>query len=269
MIDTRVDEFRRLHAAGCFLMPNAWDEGSARTLAHMRFPAIASTSAGYAWSRGRRDNQVGLEMLLAHLRALAAAVDVPVNADFEGGFAIDPADVGAHVALATATGIAGLSIEDSTGDAREPLFALELAVDRVRAARAAIDASGTGVLLTGRSEGYIVGRPDIDETIRRLQAYSAAGAECLYAPGIRSTSDIRSVVEAVAPKPVNVLVSADFTTVGQLAALGVRRVSVGGALARVAWGAFLSAAGEISEHGTFTRLSAAAPSSVIEEGFTA
>ncbi|CAN5590475.1 isocitrate lyase/phosphoenolpyruvate mutase family protein [soil metagenome] len=248
-------------------MPNAWDGGSAAMLQHLGFPAIASTSAGFAWSLARRDNTVGLGPVLAHLRALVEAVAVPVNADFEGGFAIDPEDVSGNVALAVSTGVAGLSIEDSTGDAREPLFAFGLAVERIAAARASIDASGTGAILTGRSEGFIAGRPDIDETIRRLEAYSAAGADCLYAPGIRTSDDIRAIVEAVSPKPVNVLVSADFTTVRALADAGVRRISVGGALARVAWAAFISAATELKHDGSFTRLSSAAPSSTIEEPF--
>ncbi len=262
-----IAAFRRLHEAGCFVMPNAWDAGSAAMLQHLGYPAIASTSSGYAWSLARRDNEVGLGPVLAHLRSLVETVDVPVNADFEGGFANDPEEVADNVALAVATRVAGLSIEDSTGDAREPLFDFELAVERVAAARASIDASGTGVVLTGRSEGFIVGRPDIDETVRRLQAYSRVGADCLYAPGIRTMDHIHAVVDAVAPKPVNVLVSADFTSIAVLADAGVRRISVGGALARVAWGAFISAATEIREYGTFTRLSSAVPSSAIEKGF--
>jgi methylisocitrate lyase len=182
---------------------------------------------------------------------------VPVNADFEGGFALDPDGVAANVLKAAATGVAGLSIEDSTGDRAQPLFPFALAVERIRAAREALDRSGTGVLLVGRSEGFIAGRPDLDETIRRLTAYAEAGAECLYAPGIRTDDEIRAVVAAVAPRPVNVLVSSDFTTVGRLSALGVRRVSVGGALARAAWTGFLDAAREIAERGTFTHLSQA------------
>ena len=262
-----IAAFQRLHEAGCFLMPNAWDAGSAAMLQHMGFPAIASTSAGHAWSLARRDNEAGLGPVLAHLRSLVETVDVPVNADFAGGFAIDPDEVASNVTLALATGVAGLSVEDSTGDAREPLFDFALAVERIAAARASIDASGSGVVLTARSEGFIAGRPDIDETVRRLEAYARAGADCLYAPGIRTVDEIRAVVDSVAPRPVNVLVSADFTTVRALADAGVRRISVGGALARVAWGAFMSAASEMKEHGTFTRLGAAAPSSAIEEGF--
>ena len=262
-----IAAFRRLHEAGCFVMPNAWDAGSAAMLQHLGFPAIASTSSGYAWSLARRDNEVGLGPVLAHLRALVETVDVPINADFEGGFAVEPEDVAVHVGLGVGTGVAGLSIEDSTGEAASPLFDFALSVERIAAAREAIDASGTGVVLTGRSEGFIVGRPDIDETIRRLRAYSDAGADCLYVPGIRTAEHIRAVVEAVMPKPVNVLVSSDFTTVQALADAGVRRISVGGALARVAWAAFISAAKEINDGGTFVKLGGAAPSSTIEEAF--
>jgi 2-methylisocitrate lyase-like PEP mutase family enzyme len=253
----RRETFRRLHQSGCFVLPNPWDLGSARLLARLGFPALATTSAGFAWSLGRPDNSVSLEEALAHFRAIAAGVKLPVNADFEGGFAIEPAEVGANVMLATGTGVAGLSIEDSTGDASHPLFDFDLAVERVRAARVAIDSSGTGVLLTGRSEGFIVGRPDLAETIRRLTAYAEAGAECLYAPGLRSKGDIAAVVKAVAPRPVNVLVGSDFVTVTELAALGVRRISVGGALARAAWAGFLQAAKEIAEQGTFRGLAGA------------
>jgi 2-methylisocitrate lyase-like PEP mutase family enzyme len=210
---------------------------------------------------------VSLEEALTHLRAIAGGVGLPVNADFEGGFAVEPAQVGANVMLATGTGVAGLSIEDSTGDAARPLFDFGLAVERVRAARAAIDASGTGVLLTGRSEGFIVGRPDLAETIRRLTAYAEAGADCLYAPGLRSRDEIGLVVAAVAPKPVNVLVGSDFVTVAELADLGVRRISVGSALARAAWGGFLAAAKEIAERGTFTGLARGVPFASINGAF--
>jgi 2-methylisocitrate lyase-like PEP mutase family enzyme len=266
-ISPQCQEFRRLHGSGCFVIPNPWDIGSARLLAQLGFRALATTSSGFAWSRGRADNHVTLDETLIQLRSIADAVGVPVNADFEGGFATAPADVAANVALATATGIAGLSIEDSTGDAANPLFEFALAVDRIGAARQAIDESGTGVLLTGRSEGFIVGRPDLAETIRRLQAYAAAGADCLYAPGIRTQAEIVAVVNAVAPKPVNVLVGSDFTTVAELAAVGVRRISVGGALARAAWGGFLEAARQIAEHGTFTKLARAVPFDEIDGAF--
>ena len=248
-------------------MPNPWDLGSARLLAQMGFPALATTSSGFAWSRGRRDNGMSLEETLAHLRLISGGVHVPVNADFEGGFAVAPEGVAANVAAATATGISGISIEDSTGDAAQPLFDFTLAVERIAAARGAIDESRTGVLLTGRSEGFIVGRPDLGETIRRLKAYADAGAECLYAPGLRGAHDIAAVVEAVSPKPVNVLVFSDFSTVADLTQLGVRRISVGGALARTAWSGFLEAAKEIVGTGTFTSLARAVPSAYLEDRF--
>jgi 2-methylisocitrate lyase-like PEP mutase family enzyme len=253
----RIATFRRLHASGCFVMPNPWDAGSARLLEQLGFKALATTSAGFAWSLGRADNKVTLDQALDHLRAMASAVSVPVNADFEGGFAVDPERVAVNVARAVSTGIAGLSIEDSTGDEDEPLYESTLAVERIRAARRAIDESGTGVVLTGRSEGFIAGRPNIHETIRRLQAYAEAGADCLYAPGLRARGDIAALVRAVAPKPVNVLVNGSFATVAGLALAGVRRISVGGALARVAFTAFLEAAEEIANEGTLTRLDGA------------
>jgi methylisocitrate lyase len=229
----RTQAFQQLHESGCFVMPNPWDAGSARLLAQLGFKALATTSAGFAWSLGKADNRVTLDELLTHLRAITRAVDLPVNADFEGGFAIEPADVADNVTAAVATGIAGLSIEDSTGDDARPLHDHSLSVERVRAARVAIDATGSGVVLTARSEGFIVGRPDLAETIRRLTAYANAGAECLYAPGVTDAQDIAAIVHAVSPRPVNVLARSDVSTVSQLAALGVRRISVGGALARV------------------------------------
>lgn len=249
--DDRVAAFHQLHAAGCFVMPNPWDPGSALTLAQLGFPALATTSAGSAWTLGRADNQLLLEQTLEHLRDIASFVNVPVNADFEGGFADDPALVGANVKLAAATGIAGLSIEDSTRDGPGPLYELDLAVERIRAAREAIDESGTGVVLTGRSEGFVCGHPDIDDTIQRLSAYAAAGADCLYAPRIDTSEQITAIVAAVSPKPVNLLINAPFITVAEAAALGVRRISVGGTLARTAWAGFLNAAREIAEDGTF------------------
>ncbi|HTM23637.1 MAG TPA: isocitrate lyase/phosphoenolpyruvate mutase family protein [Vicinamibacterales bacterium] len=250
--------FRNLHAAGCFVMPNPWDPGTARVLAQLGFPALATTSSGWAWSMGRRDNRLSLEQSLAHLRTIADSVDLPVNADFEGGFAVRPEDVAANVARAAATGVAGLSIEDSTGDSASPLFDFQLAVERVRAARLAIDQAGSGVILTGRSEGFIRGRPDLKETIRRLQAYAEAGAECLYAPGLDTVDDITAIVRAVAPRPVNVLARPTLT-VADLARAGVRRISVGGGFARAAWSALLDAAREAAEHGTFTALGRAVP----------
>lgn len=265
----RCRVFQKLHESGCFVIPNPWDAGSARLLAQLGFTALATTSSGFAWSLGKADNHIALADALGHFRSVTQAVGIPVNADFEGGFAIEPEKVAANVTAATATGIAGLSIEDSTGNAASPLFDFALAVERIRAARQAIDKSGTGILLTGRSEGFIVGRPDLAETIRRLTAYAEAGAECLYAPGIRNRADITTVVNAVAPKPVNVLVGSDFTTVAELAELGVRRISVGGALARAAWTGFLEAAREIASQGTFARLARAVPFVDLDESFTA
>ena len=253
MHEDRVAEFQRLHSAGCFVMPNPWDLGSARALERMGFRALATTSAGLAWSLGVSDVEVTRDQALDHLRLIASAVSVPVNADFQGGYAVDPADVAANVTMAVSTGIAGLSIEDSSGDEDDPLFEFDLAVQRVAAARGAIDDSGTGVVLTGRSEGFVCGRPDIKETIRRLQAYAEAGADCLYAPRIDKIEHISLIVAAVSPKPVNVLINAPFTTVAEAAQLGVRRISVGGTLARTAWGGFLLAAREIADAGTFSR----------------
>ncbi|HET7436302.1 MAG TPA: isocitrate lyase/phosphoenolpyruvate mutase family protein [Thermoanaerobaculia bacterium] len=264
---SKTERFRQLHESGCFVMPNPWDAGSARLLESLGFPAVATTSSGFAWSMGRSDNHVTLEQALAHLRAISAAVDVPVNADFEGGFAVEADAVGANVAAAVATGIAGVSIEDSTVNGATPLFDFDLSVERIRAARRAIDASGTGVVLTARCETYLVAEPDLDEAIRRLDAYAAAGADCLYAPGIRNLDDIKRLVDAVAPKAVNVLVGSDFATVEQLRAIGVRRISVGGALARAAWGGFLAAAREIADHGTFSLLGRAVPFAEINGAF--
>lgn len=259
-VEVRRARFRALHESGTFVIPNPWDVGSARVLASLGFKALASTSSGYAWSTGRRDNHITLDDALTHLRTLVEAVDVPVNADFEGGFATRPDDVAVNAARAAETGVAGLSIEDSTGDPNRPLFDFELAVERIAATRQALDASAPDVMLVARTEGFIAGRPDIDETLRRLRAFSDAGADCLYAPGIRTREHIIAVVQAVAPKPVNVLVSAPFMTVPELAELGVRRISVGGALARAAWGGFLAAAREIAGEGTFETLGRAVPS---------
>ena len=240
--------FRVLHESGCFMLPNPWDVGSARYLASLGFNAIATTSSGYAWSAGRADNHVSRDAILAHLREMVEAIDLPVNADFENGFGADPDEVGASVKLAVATGVAGLSIEDSTGDAAAPLFPLEVAVARLKAARRAIDESGGDTLLIGRAENFVAGVPDLEDTLARLQAYAAAGADCLYAPGLRSREQIEAVVAAVAPKPVNVLIGTNLPyTLQDLAALGVRRVSVGGALARAAWGGFMRAAHALSE----------------------
>ncbi|MBK7120396.1 MAG: isocitrate lyase/phosphoenolpyruvate mutase family protein [Comamonadaceae bacterium] len=244
--------FAALHQSGCFVIPNPWDAGSARYLQSLGFKALATTSAGFAWSHARADNGITRDMALAHLHEMVAAVDVPINADFENGFAPDAAGVAENVRLAVATGVAGLSIEDSTGDAARPLFTLDEAVERLRAARSAIDRAGGGVMLVGRAECFLVGRPDLAETIARLQAYANAGADCLYAPGVTTREQIVALVEAVAPKPLNLLVgSASELTVADIAALGVRRISVGGALARSAWGGFMRSARVLAEQGRF------------------
>ena len=254
--------FRQLHASGCFVIPNPWDLGSARMLQSLGFLALASTSAGFAWSKAHADNRISREMVLAHLAELVAGTALPVNADFENGFGADAAAVADSVRLAVATGVAGLSIEDSTGDAAQPLFSIEAACERLRAARSAIDASagsGKNVMLVGRAECFLVGRPDITETVARLQAYAQAGADCLYAPGIRSPEHVAAVVAAVAPKPVNLLLgSVGSMTVQEAAALGVRRISVGGAMARAAWGGFLRAARLLADEGRFDGFEGAA-----------
>ena len=251
--------FRQLHEAGCFAIPNPWDIGSALYLQSLGFKALATTSSGFAWSQGRADGRVARERVLAHLRELVTATDVPLNADFENGFAADSAGVGDSVRRCVETGVAGLSIEDSTGDAAAPLFELSMAVERIRAARRAIDSAGGDTLLIARAECFLVGLPDLEMTIGRLRAYADSGADCLYAPGIRTTEQIRAVVAAVSPKPVNLLVSSPGgLTMQQIAGLGVRRVSVGGALARSAWGGFIRAARLIAEEGRFDAFAEAA-----------
>ncbi|MGB3070372.1 MAG: isocitrate lyase/phosphoenolpyruvate mutase family protein [Ottowia sp.] len=260
--------FRALHASGCFVIPNPWDIGSAKYLQSLGFKALASTSSGLAWSLGQADNKLSLETVLAHLRDIVEATDLPVNADFEGGFAENPQGVWESVARAVATGVAGLSIEDSTGDAADPVRSVADAVARMKAARGAIDGAGGEVLLVGRAENFIVGRPDLADTIVRLKAYSEAGADVLYAPGISRKEDIAAVVAAVAPKPVNLLVgSASTLTVAEIAALGVRRISVGGALARSAWGGFTRAAQTLAEQGRFDGFADAAPGSQLNALF--
>ena len=245
-------QFRKLHESGCFVLPNPWDAGSAQLLQAMGFKALASTSSGFAWSIGHPDNKVTCDSVLAHLKTLNEVTDLPVNADFEGGFADDPAGVAANVTRGVATGVAGLSIEDSTGGASAPLYEMTLAVERIRAARAAIDATGEDVVLVGRCESFLIGQPDLKATIARLIAYAEAGADCLYAPAIRDKGQIATVVKELAPKPINILVGSPGLTVAELADLGVRRISIGGALARTAWGGFLRAAREIAEKGTFS-----------------
>ncbi len=259
--------FRRLHEGGCFVIPNPWDIGTTRYLQNLGFKALATTSAGFAWSRGAADGGVTREAMLAHIAEISAAADVPVNADFEGGYAHEPAGVAESVRLCCATGVSGLSIEDFTGDRAKALYDFDTAVARVKAARDAIDKAGGDVLLTGRSEGFIRGLPDLDETIRRLKAYAAAGADCLYCPGISTREQIAAVVKAVAPKPVNFLMGGPSDlSVRDLADLGVRRISVGGALARSAWGGFMRMAKEIADAGTFKGFAQAAPGADIVKG---
>ena len=244
--------FKKLHGSGCFIIPNPFDVGSAVALQHLGFKALASTSAGFAWTIAKADNRVTVDDVCDHLTAMCAAVDIPVNADFEGGFAIEPDKVAVNVGRGVKTGVAGLSIEDSTGDAANPLFEHKLAVERIKAARKAIDADNSGVLLTGRCEAYLWGKQDIKLVIERLQAYSDAGADVLYSPGIKTKEDIAAVVKAVAPKPVNLLIGGPGLSLQEVADLGVRRISVGGSLARMAWVGFMKAAKEMAEQGTFT-----------------
>jgi 2-methylisocitrate lyase-like PEP mutase family enzyme len=262
--------FRTLHESGCFALPNAWDVGSARYLQRLGFKAIASTSAGFAFSRGLPDNAVPRDTVLAHIRELVEATDIPVNADFENGFAHQPNEVAENVRLCVETGVAGLSIEDSTGDKAKPLYDVDYATARVKAVRAAIDKAGRDIILVGRAECFLVGRKDIEEVKLRLKSYADAGADCLYAPGIQTREEIVAVVKAVAPKPVNVLISGPIgLTMVDLAALKVRRVSVGGALARAAWGGFIRAAKELAENGTFNAFADAAPHGELDEYFGA
>jgi 2-methylisocitrate lyase-like PEP mutase family enzyme len=259
-----------LHESGCFVLPNPWDIGSARYLQHLGFKALATSSAGFAFSRGLPDNAVPLHVMLDHIREVVAATDIPVNADFENGFAHDPHDVTENVRLCLETGVAGLSIEDSTGDSDRPLYSIEHAIARIKAARSAIDRFGKDVILVGRAECFLVGCEEIAEVVQRLTAYAAAGADCLYAPGIRTPDQIKTVVKAVAPKPVNVLISApDGLTVADAAALGVRRISVGGALARAAWGGWVCAARELADTGKFDGFAGAMPHGELNQFFDA
>jgi 2-methylisocitrate lyase-like PEP mutase family enzyme len=237
-------------------------------LQHLGFKAVASTSAGFAWTIGKADNRVTLEEVLAHLAAISEAVDIPVNADFEGGFAHEAAKVGVNVARAVRSGVAGLSIEDSTGDKAKPLYDRGLAVERIKAARAAIDADNSGVMLTGRCEAFLWGQTDLNLVIDRLKAYSDAGADCLYAPGIKTKDDIAAVVKAVHPKPVNLLIGASGLSLKDAEALGVRRISVGGSLARSAWAGFMKAAKEMAEKGTFAELGQGYPGGELNKMFS-
>jgi 2-methylisocitrate lyase-like PEP mutase family enzyme len=260
--------FHALHKSGCFVIPNPWDMPSARWLQAMGFKALASTSAGFAWSKGLPDNGITRDMVLEHLAELVSATDLPINADFEGGFAHDPAGVAESVSLACDTGVAGLSIEDSTKQKDKPVYDFDDAVARIKAARAAIDRKGGDTLLVGRAEGFIAGKPDLDDVIARLKAYSNAGADCLFAPGLSKPEQIKAVVDAVAPKPFNLLIGTPIgLTVKDAEALGVRRISVGGALSRGIWGAFLRATKQILEEGRFDALGEGAPGMEINKFF--
>jgi 2-methylisocitrate lyase-like PEP mutase family enzyme len=265
-----VATFRALHESGCFVIPNPWDAGSALYLQHLGFVALATTSAGFAFTKGLPDSvsAVPRDLMLAHIREVVAATPLPVNADFQTGYADEPEGVARNVALCIATGVAGLSIEDATGNSATPLYDLDLAVERIRAARAAIDDSGIPIVLTARCEAYLVGQPDPARVaIERLVAFVEAGADCLFAPGVREPEEIAPMVKAVSPKPLNVLVSAPNPdlSVARLAELGVRRISVGSALARVAWGAFMRAAQDIRNTGSFDGLAGAASFSEISD----
>jgi 2-methylisocitrate lyase-like PEP mutase family enzyme len=260
--------FRDLHQQGCFVIPNPFDVGSACYLQHLGFKALASTSSGFAWTQGLPDRAVTVEPVLGYLTAICAAVDVPVNADFESGYARDIDAMARNVRRCVETGVSGLSIEDASGDKDSPIYDIDEAVKRVRAARAAIDATGADVLLTGRAENFLFGRPDLDDTIKRLRAYAEAGADCLYSPGIRTPEQIKAVVDGVAPKPVNLLVgSALPLSVSEIAALGVRRISVGGALARAGWAGFRRAAQQIAGEGSFAAFADAASGSELNSVF--
>src|ERR1700755_752679 len=249
--------FRKMHESGCFILPNPFDVGSAKALQHLGFKAIASSSAGFAWTIGKADNRVTVDDVCQHLAALCSAVDLPVNADFEGGFAVEPEKVADNVERGVRTGVAGLSIEDSTGDKDKPLYDRSLAVERIKAARKAIGDSGT--LLVGRCEAFLWGVTDLKLVIDRLTAYADAGADCLYAPGLRTGEDIAAVVKAVQPKPFNLLIGGSGLSLREAEGLGVRRISVGGSLARAAWGGFMRAAKEMAEKGTFTEMASGYP----------
>lgn len=269
-----IAKFHELHASGCFVLPNPWDAGSAFYLEHIGFKALATTSAGFAFSKALPDGPqfVSRDMMLEHFREIVEATSLPVNADFQNGYADDPEGVAESVRLCVETGVAGLSIEDNSGQSEEPLYDFDLAVERIKAARAAIDGLGAqaSCLLTARCEAYLVGAPNpFDTSIERLVAFSDAGADCLYAPGVTDAEEISAIVDAVAPKPVNILVSTNNcnVTVAQLADLGVRRISVGGALARAAWGGFISAAKEIQDTGSFSAFAEATPFSELNDLF--
>lgn len=259
--------FHRLHESGCFVLPNPWDVGTARYLQGLGFKALATTSSGFAWSHGHADGRMSRDRVLDHLTDMVEGTDLPINADFENGFGTDTAALADSVRLAVQSGVAGLSIEDSTGNAANPLFDLDTGVERVRAARRAIDKAGSDTLLIGRAECFLAGQPDIEIAIGRLKAYANAGADCLYAPGIKTPEQIRAVVDAVAPKPVNLLMGFADLTLAQIAELGVRRVSVGGALARSAWGGFMRAAKLIVDEGRFDGFADAASGGELNKFF--
>jgi len=263
-------KFRSLHESGCFVLPNSWDVGTAIYLEHLGFKALATTSAGFAFSRGKPDGGIPRNAMLSHIREIAKATALPVNADFHAGYADEPENVAANVRLCIETRVAGLSIEDSTGRSDRPLYEKKLAIERIRAARSAIDTSKSGVVLTGRCEAWLVGDPDpLRTALDRLTAYAEAGADCLYAPGVSDPNDIAQIVNAVAPKPINVLVSGfnHHLTLSELTGLGVRRISVGSGLALAAWGAFLRAARAIQTTGKFNLLADNAPSAELNELF--
>lgn len=265
-----VTIFRALHESGCFVLPNPWDIGTAIYLERLGFKALATTSAGFAFSRSKPDGGIPRDEMLAHIREIVNATALPINADFHAGYADEPEDVGANVRLCVETGVAGLSIEDSTGRSDRPLYEKKLAIERIRAARSAIDDSKTGVVLTGRCEAWLVGDGDPLRTVLdRLTAYAEAGADCLYAPGVSEPDQIAQIVESVAPKPINVLVSGfnHQLTLSVLADLGVRRISVGSGLALAAWGSFLRAAKDIKTNGTFSLLADNAASAELNELF--
>jgi 2-methylisocitrate lyase-like PEP mutase family enzyme len=265
-IEEKRTEFRRLHEGGCFALPNPWDIGSAKYLEHLGFKAIATTSAGFAFSRGLSDGAVKRDEMLAHIRELVEATDLPVNADFENGYADDPNWCAENARLCAETGVAGLSIEDAADRKESPLYDVDLAVERIHAVREALH--DTGVLLVGRAEGFLVGREKIDQVIKRLVKYSEAGADCLYAPGFKEREQIKAIVECVAPKPSNVLIGGPIgLTMKDAADLGARRVSVGGAFARAAWGGFIRSAKELMETGTFDELKKATSYAELQELF--
>ncbi|CAN5458135.1 isocitrate lyase/phosphoenolpyruvate mutase family protein [soil metagenome] len=268
---TAVENFRRLHDQGCFVLPNPWDVGTAIYLQHLGFKALATTSAGFAFSRGRPDGGVPRDEMLMHIGEVVAATPLPVNADFLNGFADDPEEVGDNVTRCIATGVAGLSVEDSTGKTDQPLYDKDLAITRLRAAGAAIDVSQSEVLLTGRCEAYLVDHPEpLQTALSRLIAYAEAGADCLYAPGMTDPAEIAEVVRAVAPKPVNVLVAGfnSHLSLAELADLGVRRISIGSGLAQAAWGTFIGAAREIANEGRFESLAGAARGDELNDLFS-